>query len=80
MVWVIFLEIQDILDAGATERIYTLGIVAHHANVVVVSCQLFDDHVLRVVRILVLVNQNVFENALVLGQDFRMVPEQCIGF
>ena len=49
------------MDIRSPERVNALGIVAHHADVVVVFSQLADDEVLGEIGILILVYQDVGE-------------------
>ena len=75
---VIISEAQDILDAGSSERIDTLRVISHHADVFMLFCQFFDDEVLRIVRILVLVHEYIVKFILVLLQYFREITEENI--
>ena len=50
------LEVQDVLDICATERVDTLRVVAHHADVRIVLRQAADDDILSVVSILILID------------------------
>ena len=58
---IVFLEPEDVLDPRSAESVDALGIVAHHADVVVRFGQPAQDHILRVVRVLVLVDEDVAE-------------------
>ena len=74
----VVLEAQDVLDLRASERIDALRVVAHDADVRMVLGQAADDRVLREVRVLILVDQNVAELVLVFFQRVGEVPEQDI--
>ena len=70
---VVVLEIEDVLNVGSAEGVYTLGIVAYHADVLVGGGQFFDNQVLGKVGVLVLVHQNIAETLLVFVQYLRIV-------
>ena len=76
---VIALEIQNIADIGPPERIDALGIVSHHANILVSVCKGPHDQVLRMVGILVLIYQNVPEALLVFHEHLRKAGQQFVG-
>ena len=76
---VVVSEIQNVLDTGAPERINTLRVVPDHAYILVLFREFLDNKVLRVIGILILVDQNVIEFLLVFFKYFREVTEQYIG-
>ena len=78
-VGVVVAEGEDILDLGAAERIDALGVVAHDADARVAQRQTPYDHILRIVGILILVNQNILEQILIARQHVGTVPQQDIG-
>ena len=55
-VGVVLLKIKNIADVGASKRINTLGVVAHHTNVLKARSQGLHDQVLCVVGILILIH------------------------
>ena len=75
---VVLLEVQDVLDVGASERIDALGIVAHDAYIFMHCAELLDDQVLGEVGVLVLVHEDVLEPVLVFVQEVGKVPKQHI--
>ncbi len=76
---IVFLEIQDVLNIRTAKGINTLGIVTHHADVLVYCCQFFGDQVLGNVGILKLVHHDVFEALLVLVEYFEVIAEEYVG-
>ncbi|GHJ05896.1 hypothetical protein TPA0907_02630 [Micromonospora humidisoli] len=75
------LELQDVADSRAPERVDRLVGVADHAQLgrgepLGAGDQLLDQGVLRVVGVLVLVDQDVPESAAVALRDVRMRLEQ----
>ena len=60
---IVLLETQDVLDAGAAEAVDALGVVAHHAEVVMRLGQAAQDEILGPVGVLVLVHEDVAETA-----------------
>ena len=65
-VGVVVLEVEDVLDVRAAEAVDGLGVVADHADVFPLGCQLLDDQILGKIRVLVLVHHQVLELRLVL--------------
>ena len=57
----VLLELEDVADVGATERVDALVLVAHCADVPVLAAQELQEAVLRVIRVLVLVDEDVAE-------------------
>ena len=76
---IILLEREDVLDLGPAERIDRLRVVAHDADLRVGLRQPADDRILRIVGVLVLVDQNISELLLVAGQHVGAVPQQDVG-
>ena len=58
-------KLADITEVGATECINRLIGVSHHAHVVMTGRQTEHDFVLRNIRVLIFVNQDVLETVLV---------------
>ena len=75
----VVLELQDVADAGAAEGVDGLVGVADHHEVGVVVAQLADEGVLRVVGVLVLVDEHVAEPAAVRLADVGERLEQVDG-
>ena len=68
----ILLEAQDITHLGPAPAIDRLVIIPHTADVFMAACQQAQPQVLRDIGILILVHQNIFEPALILGQNIRI--------
>ena len=82
---VALLELEDVGEVGAAEAVDALGVVAHHAEVLVVRRQQVDDVALQPVGVLVLVDQQVAEalrqrpaHRLALGQQHLPVEQQVV--
>ena len=75
---VVALEVEDVLYVGSAEGVDALCVVAHHADVLVSGSQFLDDEILRIVRVLVLVNHDVAEPLLVFEQHVGEVPQQHV--
>ena len=78
-VGVVAFEVEDVLDGRAAPRVDALVGVADDADVAVPRGQQVDQLVLRAVRVLVLVDQDVAEPLLVVLQDLRVELEQLDG-
>ena len=76
---VLLLEIEDIVDIGTSEAIDALRIVANHTYTTMLLCQLQHDSLLRIVRVLILVDQHIVESFYVLLTDILMLMKQQIG-
>ena len=70
------LESKNILDCCPAETVYALRVIAHHTNVVLRLCQQFDDQVLRMVGILILIHEHVPEPLLVALTHLGVVAQQ----
>ena len=70
----ILLEIQDILDLGAAEAIYGLGVVTYHADVLMARCQFPKNKVLGHVGILILIHKDVIETGGNVLKSIRDIP------
>ena len=77
--WIVALEREDILDLRTTERIDTLCIVTHHADARMELRQATHDDILRVVSILILIDQHILESLLIARQYLGMVAEKEVG-
>ena len=76
---IVALEGEDVFDLGAAERVDRLCVVAHDADLAVMLRQAADDDVLRVVGILIFVDQNIFELLLITLQHVGTVAQQDVG-
>ena len=77
-VFIVVLELKDVLHRSAAEGIDALRIITHHADILMACAQHFYDGVLGQVGILVLIYKYVAKTVLVLSQRFREVCEQCV--
>ena len=75
----VLLEIHDIAYVGAAPAVHALVGVAHHAEVVVLGRHRLDQHVLRVVGVLVLVHQDILEILLEILADLVLFLYQLDG-
>ena len=73
---IVLLEIEYVLDVRAPPSVDRLVVVAHGADVVVSGGEVLDEQVLRVVGILVLVDEQVVEPALPRRQHVGMLGEK----
>ena len=76
---VVLAEREDVLDLRAAERVDRLRVVAHDADLAVVLREAADDDVLRVVGVLILVDEDVAELLLIAGQHLGRVAQQDVG-
>ncbi len=70
------LELEDVADRRAAERVDRLVGVAHHAQLAGLADQLLDQRVLRVVGVLVFVDEHVLEALPVFVGDLGVRPEE----
>ena len=75
-----FFELQDVINIGTTESIDALGIIAHHTDTRLWAGQEADDLVLHVVRILILIHENMRVPLQIAFAHLGMVIEQEEGF
>ena len=76
---VVLLEVQDVLDVGATPGVDGLVVVADDHEVSELGGQQVGDGVLDVVGVLVLVDADLEEAVLVALEDARVLGEQLVG-
>ena len=76
---IIPLEIQDVPDIGPAESIDALGIISHHTDIFVPTGQHLHDEILRVIGILVLINQQVPEALLIPGKYVGEFAQEFVG-
>ncbi|MCY1536786.1 hypothetical protein D9M68_722560 [compost metagenome] len=77
---VIPFKVEDILNVRSPESVDTLGIIAHHTDILVSSCQLFYNNVLRKISVLILIHHNIAEFLLIFIEYIRMIFQQYIRF
>ncbi|CDC95621.1 putative uncharacterized protein [Alistipes sp. CAG:268] len=75
----ILLEREDVLDLRPAERVDRLRVIAHDADLRVELREAADDDILRIVGVLVLIDQDVFEELLVARQHVGAVAQQDVG-
>ena len=75
---VLLLEVQNIVDISPAEAVDTLRIVAHHAHLSVLLCQLKHDSLLGIVRVLILIDQHITETLGILSAYVLMLSEQHV--
>ena len=75
----VLLELEDVADRGTAEGVDRLVGVAHDHEVGVLVAELTDELVLRVVGVLVLVDEHVAEPAPVVLGDLRVPVQECDG-
>ena len=76
-VGVITLELDDVADVGAAKGVDALVRIANHAQIAMLLGEQLHEHVLGVIRVLVLVHEDVTEAVLVEAED---VGEGCKQF
>ena len=69
-------EVENITDIRSAERVDTLGIVAHHTDIILGFRQAFHKQELDIIRILILVHQDVLELLLILLAHLGMSVHQ----
>ena len=78
-VWIVLLELQDIANRGSTERVDRLICVTHNGEVAGWTNEFTDEDVLRVVRVLILVDQHVPELLAIARRDLGVVLHKPHG-
>ena len=78
-VFVLALKGKDILNGGAPEAVDGLVVVAHHADVFAFPGQQSGQEILQVVRILVLVNEDIMKFPLVILPHLRELLQEPDG-
>jgi len=73
---VVALELEDVADVGATPRVDALVVVADHGEIAVLAGQEIGEAVLRVVGVLVLVDEHEAERLLVMPEALGEALEQ----
>jgi len=72
-------KLQDIIDIGSTEGIDALRVISHHTHLLMDTGQLLHNAMLRIIGILILIHQYIFELTGILLTDFRITVKQQIG-
>ena len=62
------LESKDIAYIGSTEGIYGLRVISHYADIILRFGELFDNEILRIVGVLILIDQHILKNILIVAQ------------
>ena len=63
--FILLFKAQDVFDSCAAETIDTLIVIADDADILVPRREQCSEHILRVVRILILIDHYVFEAILI---------------
>ncbi len=71
----ILLEAEDVFDLGAAPRIDRLIVIADAADIAVPLREQPEPEILHEVRVLVLVDQDVAERAVILREDVRVAAQ-----
>ena len=69
-------EVQNILDVGPAKCINTLRIISHDADILVVGSKLLNDQVLRIVGVLVLIDEDITEICAGIYTEHRGNPAE----
>ena len=73
------LEGQDIFNIRPSKRIDGLCIITHYAYMILWLCQSLYNQILRIIRILILIHQQIVKILLILAQYLHIVLKQHIG-
>ena len=76
---ILLLEIQDVVNVGTTKRIDTLCIIANDTDTTVLLGKLQHDFLLRIVGVLILVDEHIAKTLNILLADVLMLMKQQIG-
>ena len=71
-----FGSLKNVFNACTSERVNTLCIVAHYAQMLVSYDQLLDDEVLQRVCVLVLIHQDIVKSFLVIALYLRVLIKE----
>ena len=75
-VGIALLESEDITYIRSAEGVDRLRVVAHYADVILRFGELFDDEVLGIVGVLVLIDEDVLEDVLIVMERARVLVEE----
>ena len=67
-VGVVLAEVEDVADVGATKAVDRLVVISDHGDVAVLRGEQVDEHVLRAVGVLVLVDEDMSKAVSPLGE------------
>ena len=70
------LESEDITYIRSAEGVDRLRVVAHYADVILRFGELFDDEVLGIVGVLILIDEDVLEDVLIVMERARILVEE----
>ena len=73
-------ELKNVPDGGTSETVHALVIIAHHADVLLITCQQEYQLFLNVVRILVFINHDIADALSELIKHLRMLHQHVISF
>ena len=76
---VTFGKTKDIAYISSAERVYTLRIIAHHTNCLARLCQLPHNAPLSIVRVLILIDQDIAEAFGITFEDIGVLFEKTIS-
>ena len=71
----VLLEVEDVPDVGAAPAVDRLVVVADDADVAVLAAEQLDELVLRAVRVLVLVDEDVLKAVAIVRERRLVLPE-----
>ncbi len=75
-IFILLFKAQDVFDSCATEAVDTLIVIADDADILVPRREKCGEHILRVVRILILIDHYVFEAVLIVFAGFLVRLEE----
>ena len=75
----LMLEVEDIVDVGATETVDALRVIAHGTHAQLLPAQLHHDRHLHMVGILILIHQDKVKPLGILASHLLMVSEKLEG-
>ncbi len=75
----VLLEVQNVADVGAAPGVNRLVVVAHHHQVAVHAGQQLRDGILRLVRVLVLVDHDVAEGLRIAAPHLGVLAQQLVS-
>lgn len=74
-IFVIPLEIEDVLDIRAPPAVYPLPIVSHDADILRLRSEPLHDAVLSLIRILILIDQEILETVMEMLEHVRNLED-----
>src|SRR5690242_7930663 len=72
-------EVDDVADVSAAPSVDGLIVITDHADVAVLSAKELDQLVLRAIRVLILVDEDVLKSAAIALELVRMLLEHANG-